>query len=161
MSKREDFEVLVKEVYNSLYTYAYIRLKSRDNALDVVQESVLKAYKSFYSLRNTEFFKSWITRILINTINNYTKSEQKYNSIKELSFDDTITFDSSELEFIDLISTLDKKSESIIYLKYFLRYSDKEIAKALKIPVGTVKSKHSRSLKKLKNLLESGDNDEN
>ena len=148
-----DFENRIAEVYDYLYKFAYIRLGNREIALDVVQDTMLLAYKNYNTLKNKDYFKTWITRILINTINKTIRRERKYNSTKEIKTDTTI-FDQRELYFLDLINQLNHKERDILYLKYMLSYTDKEIAETLKIPVGTVKSKHSRSLKKLKTLLE-------
>lgn len=148
-----DFENRIKEIYNYLYTFAYIRLGNREDALDAVQDTMISAYKNYNTLRNKDYFKTWVTRILINNINKSLKREKKYNSVKEI-YTDTIIFDKSEIDFLDLISSLKDKERNIMYLKYFLKYSDKEISETLKIPVGTVKSKHSRSLKKLKIIIE-------
>lgn len=152
-----DFESQIKDVYSYLYKYAYIRLGNREMALDAVQDTMLLAYKNYKTLRNKDLFKTWVTRILINVVNKIIKREKRYNSVKEIYFD-IATFDKREIHFLDLISSLNNKEKDIMYLKYFMNYSDKEISKSLKIPIGTVKSNHSRSLKKLKALLE--DNDE-
>ena len=137
MSENKSFENRITDVYQYLYTFAYIRLGNRENALDAVQDTMLLAYKNYNTLRNKELFKTWTTRILINTINKIIKKEKNYNYFKELPFHKDITFDESEI--------------------YFLKYSDKEISETLKIPIGTVKSKHSRSLLKLKKILERED----
>ena len=157
MSENKSFENRITDVYQYLYTFAYIRLGNRENALDAVQDTMLLAYKNYNTLRNKELFKTWTTRILINTINKIIKKEKNYNYFKELPLHKDITFDESEIYFLDLISSLKEKERDIMYLKYFLKYSDKEISETLKIPIGTVKSKHSRSLLKLKKILERED----
>lgn len=57
---------LIHACQNYLYRIAFLYTKNEDDALDVVQDCILKAYESIGKLRKPEYFKTWITRILIN-----------------------------------------------------------------------------------------------
>lgn len=154
---KKAFEEYFLKEHDYLYTFAYIRLRNKEDALEIIQETALYAYKNFNSLRNIEFFKTWITRILINCLYKYYKKEKRYYQNKENIGDQSQLFDSDDLYFLELIAILKEKERNILYLKYYLRYTDKEIAQTLKLPLGTVKTKHSRSLKQLKRHMKKGD----
>ena len=70
------FEQKYKEVEKSLFLVAIGYLHNTEDAKDCVQEAVLSAWKSFDRLRNIEYFKTWITRIVINTSKNYLKKRR-------------------------------------------------------------------------------------
>ena len=57
------FEQKYKECEKSLFLVAFGYLHNTEDAKDCVQEAVLSAWKSFDSLKNKDFFKTWITRI--------------------------------------------------------------------------------------------------
>ena len=56
------------EVYKTyLYRTAWLYVRNEDLALDVVQESILKGFRQIKTLKEARYFKTWLTRILINT----------------------------------------------------------------------------------------------
>lgn len=59
------FEKLVQHHYERIYRTAYLYVHNEADALDVVQEATCQAYKSIHSLRNPEYFTTWLTRIVI------------------------------------------------------------------------------------------------
>ena len=59
------FEELVVGEQEYLYRMAYLQVRSEADALDVVQETILKAYKSRKTLRDPDLFRSWLTKILL------------------------------------------------------------------------------------------------
>ena len=60
------FGTLVEREQEYLYRMAFLYVRQEQDALDVVQESILKAYKSLKTLREPEYFRTWLTKILIN-----------------------------------------------------------------------------------------------
>lgn len=61
------FGTLVEREQEYLYRMAFLYVRQEQDALDVVQESILKAYKSLKTLREPEYFRTWLTKIVINT----------------------------------------------------------------------------------------------
>ena len=61
------FGTLIEREQEYLYRMAFLYVRQEADALDVVQESILKAYKSLRTLREPEHFRTWLTRIVINT----------------------------------------------------------------------------------------------
>ena len=72
----ELFEQKYKECEKSLFLVAFAYLHNTEDAKDCVQEAVLSALKSLNSLKNKEFFKTWITRIVINKCKDYLKKQR-------------------------------------------------------------------------------------
>ena len=73
----EAFEYIINNCKERLYRTAFAYVKNEEQALDVVQETVYKAYVSIEKLKNPEYFNTWITRILINNALTVIKKNSK------------------------------------------------------------------------------------
>ena len=74
---KEAFTELVLRLENNMYKIAKIRLDNESNVEDAVQETILEAFKSIKKLKQNEYFKTWIVRILINKCNKIYKKKQE------------------------------------------------------------------------------------
>ena len=66
---KEAFTTIMLSLEKDLYKIAKTRLKNDDDIYDAIQETIIEAFKSIKKLKNTEAFKTWIIRILINKTN--------------------------------------------------------------------------------------------
>ena len=101
----ELFEQKYKECEKSLFLVAFGYLHNTEDAKDCVQEAVLSALKSYNSLNNKEFFKTWLTRIVINKSKDYLK-KQKFT--EELTDNLNVFYDmpQDEIGIMDCICKL-------------------------------------------------------
>ena len=149
------FGALVRQEQEYLYRMAFRHTGSEEDALDVVQESILKAYKSLKTLRDPELFRTWLTRIVINTARALCRKRGRELPLEEerdLPAPETLP----EEEKLDLYAALDRLPETyrnVVKLKYFEGLTIREIARELDMPEGTVSSLLSRVLKRLKGQL--------
>lgn len=142
------------EVQNTLYNVAKSILSSDTECEDAVQEAILKAYEKLDSLRQEEYFKTWMVRILINEC--YKIQKKRINSLPyEECFENVPAQETANYsELYVAIAKLPVKLRITIVLHYIEGYSIKEISQALKIPSGTVKSRLSKGRLMLKRDLE-------
>ncbi|MFR7666240.1 MAG: sigma factor [Clostridia bacterium] len=70
------FTELMLQMQDELYKIAKIRLKNDDDVFDVIQDTMLSAYKSLKKLKHNEYFKTWIIKILINECNKIYKMKK-------------------------------------------------------------------------------------
>lgn len=164
-SKKGDnqaFSELIISMENELYKIARTRLRNEEDIKEAVQETIIKSYSSLKKLRNSKFFKTWIIRILINECNNvYTKN--KKNSFEEYD-ESTVNIEGTnelktkidDLDFFILIDNLNYTERIVLTLFYLEEFSTKEIAKILKEPEATIRTRLSRSRNKLKKVIEGG-----
>ncbi|GAA0179755.1 hypothetical protein SH2C18_25750 [Clostridium sediminicola] len=140
---------------------AYSYVNDKDEALDVVQDAVYKAYISIKKLKNPEFFTTWLTRIVINSALNSIKKSKKIVYIDEYT-NDAGSDDLKEIEdSMDLhtaINSLDDKYKTIVLLKFFEDRTLEDISQILNLPLSTVKSRLYRALNKLKLNLKEAEN---
>lgn len=151
---KETFKEKVLETESTLYNVSKSILGDDKDCEDAVQEAILKAYNKLKTLKEEEYFKTWLTRILINECYSLKRKELKTLSYEEC-FD--IAADNNKGEYSELYFAIQKLPERIritIVLYYVEGYSIKEIKKILKIPEGTVKSRLAKGRKLLKIKLE-------
>ena len=147
------FEQEYPKYEKSLFLIALSYLHNTEDARDALQDAALAAYRSLDTLQNKAYFKTWLTRILINKCKNFLKAKR---STVKLS-DDIKLFTNvpeSELEIVDAICRMNRERAMYISLRFYNDMSYDEVAKALKIPVSTVKYRTRKALEELKSLLE-------
>ena len=126
-----------------LYKIAYSYVKDEQRALDILQEVTYKGLLNISKLKSPEFFKTWITKILINEAINVTKKDSKVVYLDEETSIASVNKSISVEERLDLYSAIDKLNEnhkSVIILKYFNDMTIDNIAYTMDIPPNTVKS---------------------
>lgn len=150
---RHFFEEQFEKYERSLFLVALAYLHNTEDAKDIVQEAALAAYLSMDKLRHPEYFKTWITRIVINKSKNFLKSRRPSKNL-----DDAINIfcglPTEELELMDAICRLDPALSMYISLRYYNEMTYEQAAKVLKQPVSTVKYKTAKALSELKKALE-------
>ncbi|WP_368491016.1 sigma-70 family RNA polymerase sigma factor [Clostridium sp. BJN0013] len=157
------FVELINSYKENLYKMAFIYVKNEQDALDIVSDTVYKAYMNINKLRESQYFSSWIIKILINLSINKLKSNKNIVYVDDYNLLDKDS-NISEMEFnisknIDLYNAMDNlsiKYKNLIILKYFQDMTIPQISKLLEYPEGTVKVYLRRALKKLKVELEKG-----
>ena len=79
-AKRGDekaFQELIHHEKNKLYRMAYIYVKNENDALDIVQDAIYKAFICIKSLKNPQYFSTGFTRILINSALDFIKKNER------------------------------------------------------------------------------------
>lgn len=138
-----------------LYKIAFLYMKNEQDALDLVGSTILKGYQNIRTLKKPEWFKTWLTKILINTAKDELKKAVYYDEIDENWISDRYQAVSLE-EHLDLNSAIEhlpEKYRMVIVLKYFSELSIREIAYIMSAPEGTVKAYLSRARDELKKTL--------
>ncbi len=126
------------------------RLKDEDNVQDAIQNTILNAYLNIEKLRNSKYFKSWITRILINECNRIYRNSKKDEKLLEKYSSNTVQCTSKALDFDSIIEILDDSKKKIFELYYKDELTVKEISKKLNMSENTIKSELSRGRKKIR-----------
>lgn len=149
------FGELIRQEQEYLYRMAYLYTHQEADALDVVQESILKAYKSRKTLRDPEYFRTWLTRILINTAQDLLRRRRE-----ELPLEEGVQLPAPEglspEERMDLYRALDQlpeKYRDVVKLKYFDGCTIREISDATGMPQGTVSVYLRRAVSRLRDQL--------
>lgn len=158
---------LMGEYKELLYRTAFAHVKQEALALDLVSETIVRGYEHVGKLREPQYFKSWLIRILLNVINDYYRRNKRVVSMEtadvELAAETAAWQEGAQQdhgnaveEKIDLLAAMERLSEkekSIIVLKYYDDLKISEISAVLEIPGGTVKAYLHKAKGKLIDLL--------
>ena len=130
---------------------------NKDDADDLAQDALVKAYLSLTGYQDKGHFRSWLFKIAHNTFLNHKASCRTMDSINEARTLVSSTSTDSSFEHQDLylaLRTLPPKERSAITLFYLNGYSIKEIAAITETSEGAVKQQLSRGRDKLKAKLQ-------
>jgi RNA polymerase sigma-70 factor (ECF subfamily) len=139
------FVALCNLLKTKLFRTAKGILGNESLALDAVSEAIFRAFKGIKRLREPKYVETWFIRILINVANDFYRRE-KHEVVMEEIPEGIYYDDHSELEFKQMIKSLQPELREIISLKYYSDYTLREISKILSIPEGTVKSRLNKAL---------------
>ncbi|MCM3109642.1 sigma-70 family RNA polymerase sigma factor [Lederbergia lenta] len=158
----EAFEQLIGTVREKLYRTAYSYVRNEQDALDIYQDTIYKAYTSLKTLKKPESFSSWITKMLVfKSIDFIRKDARYFTTDDEDIFTKIISSEDIEsiaisMDLSEAFKFLDSKYKTVILLRYYHDLSIKEIASILNYPEGTVKSHLNRAKKELRPILKEG-----
>ena len=175
----EDFEAGVLSQLDSLYRTARRMTSNQQEAEDLVQETMLKAFRFAHTYQRGTNLRAWLFRILnTSAINRYRKQATHptttslpegedfylYNRIKDLSGQELNIAAEEEVlsQYLDedvyqALNDLPPNFRMAVVLADIEGLSYKEIAEALQIPIGTVMSRISRARDTLERLLLEGE----
>lgn len=171
VKKQQDFNEEILPQLDALYNFGLRLTADPNDAEDLVQDTIVKAYRFFSSYEKGTNAKAWLFRILKNSyINNYRKESKKP---QEVDFDEVATFyetirdervDTSDLERKmfreliddDLAKALDDIPEdfrTVVLLCDVEDFTYEEISNMLDVPIGTIRSRLHRGRNLLKAQL--------
>jgi RNA polymerase sigma-70 factor, ECF subfamily len=175
MASRAEFPAQAMQYAPQLFSAAMRLTRNRADAEDLVQETYLRAWRSYETFQDGTNLRAWLYRILTNSFINKYRAKQRrpdetsIDSIEDMylyrrisSLDAAISNRSAEDTLFDLF-TDDEVKNALEELPEIFRmpvlladvqeFSYKEIAEMLDIPVGTVMSRLHRGRKAMQKLL--------
>ena len=156
------FEQLISFVREKLYRTAYTYVRNEQDALDIYQETIYTAYISLKTLKKSDSFSSWITKILVFKCIDFIRKESRHFTtddeevFAELIATGYVDSVSHSLDLSEAFTFLNPTVKSIVLLRYYHDLSIKEIASIMNYPEGTVKSHLNRAKKELRPILKEG-----
>ncbi|MEK3736778.1 MULTISPECIES: sigma-70 family RNA polymerase sigma factor [Paenibacillus] len=155
----DSFTVLIDGMQERLYRMAYSYVRNQEDALEIVQETVFKAYISIHKLKQPQYFKTWLTKIAVNCALDFIRKSKKIVYIdQELRGSYAPKSREEVLDLHEALSGLDEKSRMVIVMRYLEDLPIKEIAEVLDMPLSSVKTVIYRGLEKLKISMEESEN---
>jgi RNA polymerase sigma factor (sigma-70 family) len=157
---------LVSHYQEPVFRLAYLVLRDPDEAADVAQEAFVQAFLSLDRFDVERPFRPWLMRIAVNRARNRRRSLGRYlanvRKLLEKSPQPSAYADAThqivqghwQAERLgQAVERLNSIGREVIYLRYFLDMSEAEMAEALDIAQGTVKSRLHRALNKLQAVI--------
>jgi RNA polymerase sigma factor (sigma-70 family) len=160
---RGAFELLVRRHQSAVRNFLR-RLARNDNerANDLAQETFIKMYQGLHSYRGSARFTTWLFRIAYHTFLNDQRARhpnEEFNDDEHGSVADTAAHTADTLDVERALERLPVRQRAVFDLHYKKGMTHSEIAEALDLPLGTIKSDLVRGHEKLKEWL-TGETDE-
>lgn len=145
--EKEAFCELINLHLKDMYRTAIAILADEEDAGDAMQDTILSCWEKLDTLKKAQYFKTWMTRILINHCYDILREKTVYvdlNTCEEIS-----KYDEYNIELKEALECLDERYRLPIELFYGQGYKVKEIAELLSLPQNTIKTYLSRGRKQL------------
>lgn len=167
---KKSFDKLYELTHNDVWYNCLSLLKDEENAKDIMQETYITAFLKLDTLKDEEKFCGWVTTIAVNLCKKKLKGKVEYQIDDEVLITEAET---DELmlpeEYINkaekrkvllqiIEDTLSFNQYQVVLMFYFNELSIAEIAQALEISEGTVKSRLNSSRAKMKTAIEDYEN---
>jgi RNA polymerase sigma-70 factor (ECF subfamily) len=153
INKEQALVLLITENKENFYRLAFSYVKNKDDALDVVQESIQKALLTVGNLKEEQKLNSWFYRIVVNKSLDFLRKHRRVNVMD----DETLEFFSNgnhdvyqDIDLDRCLENLPEKYRTVIVLRYFEDLKIEEIAEILKENQNTIKTRLYRALSMLR-----------
>jgi RNA polymerase sigma-70 factor (ECF subfamily) len=156
------FTELARGAVTRLDQAARLVLRDPELARDAVQEALIRAWRDLPGLRDPDRFDAWLYRLTINICLDQTRRRRRRPIEVELSpIDSPATSDMAgsvaDRDLVDqAMRRLGQDERAVVVLHYFLGMPLTDVAAALGIPTGTVKSRLHRALGEMRTKVVSG-----
>jgi len=156
------WEMVVHLHQEAVFRYAYLMLGDSAEAEDVAQETFVRAFRAFHRFDASRPLRPWLVQIARNLARNRWRSLMRSLRAQERWKDElrmetargrSEAVDNAHLAAAELrkaVRSMRDQDRQVIYLRFFLSLSVEETGTVLALPVGTVKSRLSRALGRLR-----------
>lgn len=146
----QEFSQRTRDCTPKLWRVSWLILRNGADCDDALQEALLRGWRSLPSLKNEEYFETWLTRILIRESSRILRNRGQ-------RIEATVPENTHYGELHDALSALPEAERIAVGLHYMEGYRQKEIAALLGVPETVVKWRLRSGRKHLKQMLEGGD----
>lgn len=157
---RVAFAALAAGSINELDRVARLILRDPDRAKDAVQEALIKAWRDLPGLRDPDRFRGWLRQLLVRSCMDELRRHRRHRLEVELTELHHPPLPDASAAFADrdalerAFRRLDPEQRAIIVLHYYQGLPVEEAADALRVPIGTAKSRLFRARETLRAALE-------
>lgn len=141
------FTTLMQQHMKDMYRVAIAILMNDEDAADAIQETILACWERIGTLRESRYFKTWLTRILINNCYDIRRKRETFAPMEE--YEPPAAEDSYNLELKEALAALDEIYRIPMLLYYRQGWKTKEIAELLHVSTSTIQTRLARGREKL------------
>ncbi len=171
LGDKKAFDTLVLKYQQKIVKLVTRYVRDPDEALDVAQETFIKAYRALPNFRGDSAFYTWLYRIAINTAKNQLVSQSRRPPTSDIDADEAVQYapgvrlrdtdcpeqlahrDQVEQVIYETIDGLPEDLRTAIVLREMEGLSYEEIAQTMECPIGTVRSRIFRAREAIENNL--------
>lgn len=153
---QDAFVKLMEQNRQSMIKVAKSYLNNEEDVADAVQASILACYEKLDTLRQPQYFKTWLIRIVINKCNDILRQNRELHLTDEMPEPGTVDTIQADLEFMELLQEIDEKYRTILVLYYAEGFNTREIAELLELNERTVKTRLIRARERFARQYQNG-----
>jgi RNA polymerase sigma factor (sigma-70 family) len=146
----DSFAELVGPHLEVSFRVAYVITRDAAEAEDAVQEALVKAWRSLGRFREGEPFRPWLLAIVANEARNRRRSAGRRLGLALRAAAEPVVEEVDRRRLLDALAGLPEEAASVLEYRFLLGLSEAETAAALGVAPGTVKSRTSRALERLR-----------
>ena len=150
---REEFAAAVTEHSHRMYRAARAVLDSDADAEDAVSQAILQAWQSLDKLRDKSAARPWLVKIAVNCAYAQRRKQGRVVYLEDIVPEPAALDIPQSGGLWGAVCVLPPERRAVVVLFYYEDMRVDEIARALGVPQGTVKSRLSRARKQLKEML--------
>lgn len=143
------FAELMQNHMQSMYKVAKAIIWSDEDIADVIQDTIFSCWRNLGKLKEPKYFKTWMTRILVNHCKDHIKNQMSHLSEDLLSEVGAKDSTLENIEWKETLKLLDERYRLVMILYYVEGFCTSEIGKILDIPEATVRTRLARGREKL------------
>ncbi|MBR2189650.1 MAG: sigma-70 family RNA polymerase sigma factor [Eubacterium sp.] len=138
------FSDLIQQHTQTLYKTARSILRTDADVADAIQETILACWEGLRHLREPRYFRTWMTRILVNKCYDQIRSRSLYAELDEAQEPAQTEVSYENIEWKETLKTIDEKYRLPLMLYYIEGFKTREIAQILDMPEATVRTRLAR-----------------
>lgn len=146
---KASFTQLMDAHLQAMYKTAYAMLGNDQDVADAIQDTILACWDKISQLEEPKYFKTWLTRILINKCNDILRSRQKFVLVETLPEIPAPDLGFANLEWNEIMKLLTPNEQVVVTLYYSEGFKTTEIAQMLDITETAVRNRLARSRDKI------------
>ena len=148
------FAALLQSQMQNMYKTAAAILSNDEDIADAVGDTLLACWEKIGQLREAKFFRTWMTRILINKCNDILKKKKDLHYSSEIQEFPEETAAYTNVEWMQMMNCLDEKYRLVMVLYYVDALTATEIGELLNMPASTVRTRLARGREQMADIYQ-------
>ena len=152
----EAFIELIELNKQSMYKAARAILRNTEDVADAMQETILSCFQNIKNLKQPRYFKTWLTKILINKCNDIIRKNKNMVLVEEIREEGYSENSDGKISLKENFRSLEDDYRIILVLYYVHGFNIREISQILNLNQNTVKTRLSRGRERFKTAYLAG-----
>lgn len=151
------FAELMQSQMQNMYKTAAAILHNDEDIADAVGDTLLACWEKIGQLKKAEFFRTWMTKILINKCNDILRRKRELYYDEEMQEFPEDVQEYSKIEWMEMMKCLDEKYRLVMVLYYVDGLTAVEISGMLDMPASTVRTRLARGRDQMASIYQIGE----
>lgn len=149
MGDPDAFTELMQSQMQNMYKAARSILHNDEDVADAVSETILACWEKMWQLKEETYFRTWMTRILINKCKDILRKQRNITLMEEVPEVSSRDSEYENVEWEEALDSLSEKYRLVMILYYVEGFKTGEISEILAMPESTVRSRLARGRQQL------------